>query len=145
MPHPDRSVSVPARIVFLLGLFALSWAGLGCREELGPEAMPTAKVAGRVHLGGRPIRGGWIEFLPAEGTVGTLRSARVRPDGTFEADRVAVGTNAIRLLAPKAEGPLPVDGRLLQGYLIRRTVPEGGTDTMEIDLRDESRRLGSSP
>ena len=33
-----------------------------------------------------------------DGTVGNLRSARIQPDGSFEADAVAVGENALRLV-----------------------------------------------
>jgi hypothetical protein len=60
--------------------------------------MPVTRVRGVVKTGDRPLLGGWIEFIPTDGTVGKLRSARVRPDGTFDVDRVATGTNAIRLV-----------------------------------------------
>ena len=53
--------------------------------------------------GSRPVSGGWIEFFPVEGTVGNLRSARVRADGSFEADGVAVGENLIRLVNAPVE------------------------------------------
>jgi hypothetical protein len=118
-------------------LAALAGLALGCGEELGPEPMPTARAAGRVRVGDRPVRGGWVEFLPVDGTVGLLRSAPVNPDGTFADDRVAVGTVAIRLVDPTAEAPLP-GGRLFQqGYLIRRSIPPRGTDALDIDLRHE--------
>lgn len=123
------------------GLAAIACLGPGCGEELRPELMPTARAAGRVHVGGRPVRGGWVEFLPLDGTVGRLRSAPLGPDGTFAEDRVAVGTNAIRLVDPMADGPLP-GGRLFQqGYLIRRSIPPPGTGTLDIDLRDELIRV----
>src|SRR5215212_6208285 len=101
----------PACRYLWVALAGLSWLGLGCGEELGPEPMPTARVAGRVRIGDRPVRGGWVEFMPVEGTVGRLRSAPLGPDGRFADDRVAVGTNAIRLVAPRSDVPLP-GGRL---------------------------------
>lgn len=69
----------------------------GCAEELHPVAMPTTRVQGVVTDGARPVSGGWIEFIPVEGTIGVLRSARLGADGTFDTDGVAVGINAIRL------------------------------------------------
>lgn len=77
----------------------------GCSEELEPVPMPVARVRGIVRTGDRPLSGGWIEFIPTDGTVGNLRSARVRPDGTFDADRVAIGTNAIRLVDARIDSP----------------------------------------
>jgi hypothetical protein len=131
----------PACRYFRGGLAGLSWLVLGCGEELGPELMPTARVAGRVHVGGRPVRGGWVEFLPVEGTVGRLRSAALRPDGRFADDRVAVGTNAIRLVDPSADVAMP-GGRLFQQrYLIRRVLPPQGTAALDIDLQDEVIRV----
>ncbi len=75
-------------------LAAVSWIVLGacgCSEELGPERFATAKVRGMVTVGKSPVSGGWIAFDPVEGTRGNLRIARIRPDGSFEADRVPVG------------------------------------------------------
>jgi hypothetical protein len=97
----------------VLGLAMIVGAALlagGCAEELGPVAMPVTRVRGVVKAGQRPVAGGWIEFVPADGTVGMLRSAPVRADGTFDTDGVAVGTNAIRLvdspIASAADVPL---------------------------------------
>ncbi|RUL89556.1 hypothetical protein [Tautonia sociabilis] len=114
----------------------------GCAEELGPEPMPTAPVAGRVVLGGRPITQGWLEFLPVEGTVGRLRSARILPDGSFKTDGVAVGTVAIRI----SGGRLPAPEERLFGrmYLIRRSVPESGAADLVIDLDRERLRLAAN-
>jgi hypothetical protein len=82
-------------IALIVGASTLS---AGCSEELGPVSMPVARVSGLVRAGDQPLLGGWIEFIPTDGTVGNLRSARIRPDGTFDANRVAIGTNAIRLV-----------------------------------------------
>jgi len=60
--------------------------------------MPVASIRGKVTENGRPVGGGWIEFVPVDGTVGKLRSARLHADGTFQADHVAVGLNLVRLV-----------------------------------------------
>jgi hypothetical protein len=127
-----------------LGLrpLALAWLSLllpGCTEELGPERMPVAKVSGRVTEGGRPVTGGWIEFYPIDGTVGKIRSARLRPDGSFETDSVAVGLNLIRLhtldILKSTDGK-----RVFSAYHspIRRTIPAEPTGPIKIDLIEEA-------
>lgn len=111
----------------------------GCRQELGPEHFPTALVAGRVARGGRPLEGGWLEFLPVDGAVGRLRTAPIGPDGTFRVDGVAVGINGVRVVAPRPAGP---ESRMLaQGYYIRREIPPGGVTGLEIDLGAEALEL----
>ncbi|HMF35840.1 MAG TPA: hypothetical protein VKF17_04345, partial [Isosphaeraceae bacterium] len=59
--HAHRQPGSPrlSPVLFLLGVLAS-----GCSEELGPERFPTTRVAGVVVEGGRPIAGGWIEFIP---------------------------------------------------------------------------------
>jgi hypothetical protein len=121
-----------------------SWACLllalaGCREELGPESLPTTRVSGIVVEGGKPVGGGWIEFIPVEGTVGNLRSAPIHPDGTFETDGVAVGRNLvgfahapIRLANPRRFSPFASP--------IRRDVPPGPSTRLTIDLVEETMR-----
>jgi hypothetical protein len=76
----------------------------GCNQAFGPERMETTRVTGRVHIQGKPVTGGWIEFMPIQGTVGRLRSGAVRSDGTFEADKVPVGRLGIRLPGPSLPG-----------------------------------------
>jgi len=118
----------------ILGSVLLALAG--CGEELGPEAMPTVPVRGRVHVRGRPVGGGWIEFRPVEGTVGLPRSARLRSDGTFLADGVPVGRVAIRLVHPPFPRP---SGRLFEQFsILRRDVPPSGSDPFDIDLAREA-------
>ncbi|HEV3162473.1 MAG TPA: hypothetical protein VGZ22_00425 [Isosphaeraceae bacterium] len=108
--------------------------------------MLTTRVVGRVHVRSRPVGGGWIEFYPTDGTVGNLRSARIRPDGSFEADRVAIGTNAIKLVNP----PPGVLELLPQGAVfkihprIRRDITTTPVTTLDIDLQDEWLRLRRS-
>jgi hypothetical protein len=141
LPAKTGKLMGPAYRSFWGGLAVSACLGPGCGEELVPEPMPTARVAGRVHAGGRPVRGGWVEFLPVDGTVGRLRSAPIGPDGSFTEGRVAVGTQAIRLVDPTAAGPLP-GGRLFQQrYLIRRRVGAQGDDRLDIDLQDEAIRI----
>src|SRR5207253_905083 len=82
-----------ALLILSLGLLVT-----GCSEELGPVPMRVSRVRGVVREGSRPVSGGWIEFFPVDGTIGNLRSARLRADGSFDADGVAVGVNLIRLV-----------------------------------------------
>jgi hypothetical protein len=115
-------------------------AAAGCREELGPVAFSTTRVTGRVSEGGQPVGGGWIEFWPAEGTVGNLRSAPIGPDGRFEATRVAVGTSAIGLV----DAPIRLHGgwQLFYSHAspIRRAIGPGPQSHVEIDLLSEAVR-----
>jgi hypothetical protein len=120
---------------------ALAWLAVGapgCSEELGPERMIVTRVKGVVRQGQSPVSGGWIEFMPVEGTVGKLRSARIRNDGSFEAEHVPVGLNLIRL----ANAPLGSVGaeRLFGSYRspVRRIVPAHSTLPLVIDVVDEA-------
>jgi hypothetical protein len=118
----------------------LSWLCLflpGCRNALGPEKMPVATVDGRVTERGRPLSVGWIEFVPVDGTVGLLRSARLRPDGTFHATRVPVGLNLIRLVNVDID---PRARRVFGAFNspIRRTIAEHPDKSIEIDIIDEA-------
>jgi hypothetical protein len=119
----------------------LAWLAFGlpgCSEELGPEHMIVTRVKGVVRHGHSPVSGGWVEFLPVEGTVGKLRSARIHSDGSFEAERVPVGLNLIRL----ANAPLGSVGaeRLFGSYRspIRRNVVAESTQPLVIDVVDET-------
>jgi hypothetical protein len=132
----------------LLPLLPLAWLSLslpGCAEELGPEPMPVANVSGKVTDGGRPVTGGWIEFYPIDGTIGKIRSARLRADGSFETDRVAVGLNLIRLhtldILKAADGK-----RIFGTYYspIRRTIPAQPAGPLAIDLIEEALRHADS-
>jgi hypothetical protein len=121
-------------------LLALLAAGAGCREELGPVPLATTRVSGEVQEGGRPVAGGWIEFLPVEGTVGNLRSAPLDRNGRFEASKVAVGRNVIGLAAAPIR--LPGGRRLFrtQASPIRRDIPPGPSSTLKLDLLVEAYR-----
>jgi hypothetical protein len=126
----------------LVVLTALVYGTAGCSEELGPEAFPVARVKGRVTEGGRPITGGWIEFFPVDGGVGALRSAKLQPDGSFDADKVAVGLNLIRLVNTNISS---VPARLIAPHAfnqytspIRRTIPSQLPAPLLIDVFDEA-------
>ena len=122
-------------VLFLLGLLAP-----GCSEELGPERFPTTRVAGIVVEGGHPIAGGWIEFIPTDGTVGNIRSARIGRGGSFQADRVAIGENVIRLVNAPINMP---GGEKLFGQFsspVRRKIPLEPDGRLAIDLLEEAVR-----
>lgn len=110
----------------------------GCAEELGPVPMPVTRVRGLVKEGARRVSGGWIEFLPVEGTIGKPRSARLATDGTFDADGVALGTVAIRLVN------VPTETRAYQRIFsafsspIRRRVTDPPSGAVVIDLDEEA-------
>ena len=122
--------------LLLIAPACLAFGSPGCSEELGPEHMIVTRVQGVVRRGHSPVSGGWIEFFPVEGTVGKLRSARIRNDGSFKAERVPVGLNLIRL----ANAPLGSRGaeRLFGLYTSpsRRTIPANSTLPLVIDVRD---------
>jgi hypothetical protein len=130
---------------WLPNLLASAFLGLvvtGCAEELGPEPMRTTSVRGTIHQSNRPISGGWIEFIPADGTVGNQRSAVIGPDGSFSADRVPIGSVAIRLIDVNVVPPFPTSPetarRIFSGFPppIRRTISEN-PKPLSIDLLDE--------
>ena len=112
----------------------------GCEEELGPERFPTASVSGVIVEGGKPVAGGWVEFIPVDGTRGNQRSARIGPDGGFHADRVAVGRNALRLV--NAPIQMPRGSALFGQYTtpLRRVVGEHLEAPLKIDLLEEAAR-----
>ena len=137
----NRRPTRPYWRLHLTALSALLAVASGCREELGPVTFPTTRVAGVVRAGGRPVGGGWIEFVPYGKTVGNLRSAPIAPDGTFEATGVAVGPHIIGLVDVAPVDP-PGLGRLFQtqGSPIRRVIPPGPATRLEIDLVEETIR-----
>jgi hypothetical protein len=133
-----RARRYPSAAVFVViaGLLAS-----GCSRVFGPVPRPVAQVRGELHEGGRPISGGWIEFMPSGGTIGNLRSARINADGTFDADHVAVGENAIRVVNAHVDATpyLNIVGQTVSP--IRRVIRSDDHATLSIDLRDEALRF----
>jgi hypothetical protein len=105
--------------------------------------MPVARVKGTVTEGRRTVGGGWIEFIPVDGTIGKLRSARLNADGSFEATRVAVGVNAVRIVNARIESPVIAQKVGVFATPIRRVVSEGGHD-ISIDVLEETVRAQAS-
>ena len=129
-----------SRLVGALMILDLAILGPGCKEELGPEQFVTARVSGVIKEGDQPVSGGWIEFLPVGGTAGNQRSARIHPDGSFEADKVPVGENALRLV--NAPIRLPRGNLIFGTYTtpIRRRIQDSAGVTLAIDLLEEAVR-----
>jgi hypothetical protein len=130
--------------VVVFGRLVMAGLGLlssGCAEELGPVPLRVAHVRGWVRQGDRPVPGGWIEFYPVDGTVGNPRSARLHQDGSFQADRVAVGVNLIRIVNAPIEPPAAA--RLFAQFSspIRRTIPERSVGPLSVDLVEEAVRF----
>jgi hypothetical protein len=126
---------------FVALAIALAIIVAGCREELGPEVIPTTRVSGTVVEGGSAVGGGWIEFVPVEGTRGRIRSARIQNDGKFQTDRVSIGMNAIRMV----NVPIQLRGgrELFGNYAttpVRRLIPAQPGGPLKIDLLEEAVR-----
>jgi hypothetical protein len=98
------------------------------------------RVSGVVREGRRPVSGGWIEFMPVEGTVGNLRSAPIARDGRFEVSQVAAGWNTIDVVHAPVRRPEVQWLLSIQGKPIRRAIPPGASTTLEIDLLTEAYR-----
>lgn len=108
----------------------------GCGEELGRDPYVTTRVSGKVRVGTAPVNSGWVEFTPFNGAVGTLRSAPIGPDGSFSADGVAVGTNAVAVVG----APIPPVYRWRFDSLaspIRREVGPTAGRELDVDLARE--------
>jgi hypothetical protein len=128
-----------------IGLAALLAAG--CSEELHPVKASTAVVRGRVSLDGRPVVGGWVEFLPVDGAVGHHRTAPIGPDGRYEATGVAVGRSLVAVSHSSADR-VPVTPRITFGLIfggfsspLRRTVEAAPASTLDLDLRAALREI----
>lgn len=74
----------------------------GCGEELGATPIAHVAVEGRVTDGSKPVAGGWIEFLPVDGTTGHLRSAPLGADGSFRVTGLGSGPHVVRLVRPSS-------------------------------------------
>ena len=136
------------RVVTVVGLLLTTFSG--CGEELGPEQFPTAVVSGTITVAGRPLRGGWVEFVPVGGTRGDLRSAPIGPDGSYRADGVAVGRVAIGVASPRLDPgvawPVPPAKLRFDRSPIRFTIPEGASPLRrDFDLAAEFSASQSPP
>ena len=103
-------------------------AGRGGRMPRGAGAGPIpddARRAVEVVEAGRPVAGGWIEFVPVDGTVGDRRSAPLAADGRFEVSGVAVGRNVIGLVNAPIRCPAAGSCSDSRGSPIRRDIPAG--------------------
>lgn len=140
----------PRPRVLGLALSLLALGESGCREEWDPERRPTTTVRGAVLVGKAPIGGGWIQFHPVEGTVGDLRIAPIRPDGSFQVDRIPVGRVLVGLdqipvgAIPTSAGRFDARGFGSLRSPIRRTIPARGGIDLRIDLIDEAARAGKA-
>jgi hypothetical protein len=107
--------------------------------------MPVEVVDGKVSQRGKPVTRGWIEFIPVDGTVGRMRSARLHRDGTFHATKVPVGLVVIRLVNVDVES---MRIRRTFGAFtspIRRTIALNQTAPLKIDVIEELLKLTQSP
>jgi hypothetical protein len=116
---------------------SLALCSLGCHDALGPEKMVTTTVLGSVSLGSKPVSQGWIEFVPVEGTVGRMRSARIQKDGSFHATKVPVGINLIRLVNTDIENFDLRHGFGSFASPIRRKITDQAGARVQIDVIEE--------
>ena len=119
-----------------LALFILA---TGCGKVLGPESFKTTRVTGTIHAGTKTYDNGWIEFVPIEGTVGVMRSGRIHPGGTFEVDRVALGTNSVGIFGANFSREYNSVFNTLSTP-IRRKITDSSTTPLDIDLMVERAR-----
>ena len=118
--------------------FALTLAG-GCGERFDYTA---ADVTGRVTYRGRPVTGGWVEFHPEPPTVGHLTTAKLRPDGTYRARRVAAGTLRVQIV--RTRPLLPPEYRK-GGSPLRATVVAGRTNQIDFHVERGAAATQSQP
>lgn len=134
-----------SRLLVTIGSLCLL-AAPGCSQELGAESFPTGVVTGKIHVGPKPLVGGFIEFHPYLGSVGTLRVARIGPDGTFRVDRVAAGQVILQfedLPGGSVEtlvGKIPTRYFKMDKIRLIRAIKAGETNPMDIDLGEEAIR-----
>jgi hypothetical protein len=140
----DRPRKLTRLDPLLLLLLWIYFVTAGCKEELGPERMPVARITGVVREGTKPVAGGWIEFIPVDGTVGNLCSAKLNAHGAFDAHRVAIGVNLIRLV----NAPLTTPGaaKIFGAFQspIRREIVAQPSEPLSIDVVEELIRYRSS-
>lgn len=128
----------------LVGVVLIAAIMPGCSEELGPETFPTTRTEGTIRVAGQPVKSGWVEFLPVDGTRGNLRSVPIRKDGSFAADGVPVGRVAIGVTAlhgpPISTSHGPVDLATFRAFRtpIRRVIPPGELARLDLDLAVEA-------
>jgi hypothetical protein len=129
-------------IIITLYLMATS----GCSQELGAESFQTGEVTGTIHVGPKPLAGGFIEFHPYLGTVGTLRVARIGPDGTFKVDRVPAGQVILQfedLPGGSVEtlvGKIPTRYFKMDKLRLIRAIKADESNPLDIDLGEEAIR-----
>jgi hypothetical protein len=116
----------------------------GCSQLLGPENFPTTSIKGTVTISERPVGPGWIEFNPVDGTTGNLRTAPIRPDGSYSAERVPIGRVAVTLnnlhLPSNAKdlGALPAGYYRFSDNPIQRDLLPGELTRLDFDLTAEA-------
>lgn len=124
-------------LVSYLALVLTGLAGHGCREELGPERFASTSVRGLVVEEKEPVRGGWIEFIPIDGTLGDLRSARIGADGSFRADKVPIGLCAIRIVNAQIRTRGAAELFSQPNSPIRRVITADSREPLKLDLIEE--------
>ena len=114
----------------------------GCSEETPPVRFATTRVRGFAHSGKQPVVGGWVEFMPIDGTVGNLRVAPIDRAGRFDIDGVAVGRNVVGLVHTDLGPPFSA---FFSTYLtpVRRHIPAGDVHELDFDLIVEAARVQS--
>ena len=129
----------PVRLA--IGLGCLFMMG-GC-DAVGPEPIVTTTITGRFHMGDRPINQGWIQVVPVEGTLGTLRSAPLDGQGRFRIDKVPVGRVAFGFGGPYPSLTSDRSGdeflfKAYNLYVVRMTI-SANSPSLDIDLNPARR------
>ena len=104
---------------------------LGCGEELPAFQYEARTVTGRVTFQGKAVAGGWIEFIPIDGTVGNIVTARLTHDGRYVAHRVAVGRHQVMIV--RTDPPLPPE-LSTSGSTLQAVVRRDGDHVLDFRL-----------
>ena len=124
----------------ILGLALVVGSLVGCSEELGPEVFPTTRIEGTVKVGNAPVQAGFVEFYPRSGTIGNLRVAQIKPDGSFVADRVPIGKVSVSVanldikIIPTEFGSIRSEQFWGISSPIERTLPAITSSRLDLDL-----------
>ncbi len=97
-------------------------------------------MRGYIHAADKPVAGGWVEFLPIDGTVGNFRVAPIDRAGRFEIDGVGVGRHVVGLAHTDLEQPF---ASLFDTFRtpVRRVIPAGDLYDLDLDLVAEATRI----